>query len=177
MPETAQPAPAPAPGLVERLYSPVRALVHEVAKFGIVGAIAFVIDIGLFNLLLYGSGPLVDKPLSAKAVSVAVATTFAYFGNRYWTFRHRGRTNMGREYVLFFLFNGIAMLISLTCLWISHYLMGLDSQLADNISANVVGLILGTLFRFVAYRTWVFPAVPDDPADQELAERDASTPI
>jgi putative flippase GtrA len=181
MPESAQPArelaPDPAPGLIQRLYSPIRALVHEVAKFGIIGALAFVIDIGLFNLLLYGGGPLDDKPLSAKAVSVAVATTFAYFGNRYWTFRHRGRTNMGREYLLFFLFNGIAMLISLTCLWISHYLLGLDSPLADNISANVIGLILGTLFRFVAYRTWVFPAVPDDAADRELAERDASTPI
>lgn len=161
-----------------RLYAPIQGLVHEVAKFGIVGAFAFVIDIGLFNILLYGGGPLVDKPLSAKAVSVAVATTFAYFGNRYWTFRHRGRTNMGREYLLFFVFNGIAMLISLACLWVSHYAMGLDSPLADNISANVVGLILGTLFRFVAYRTWVFPAIPaDDEAERELAERDAATPI
>jgi putative flippase GtrA len=84
---------------------------------------------------------------------------------------------MGREYLLFFVFNGIAMLISLTCLWVSHYLLGLDTPLADNISANVVGLILGTMFRFFAYRTWVFPAVPDDAADQELAERDAATPI
>jgi putative flippase GtrA len=163
--------------LLTRLYEPVQALVHEIAKFGIVGAFAFVIDIGLFNLLLYGGGPLTDKPLTAKAVSVAVATTFAYFGNRFWTFRHRGRTNMGREYILFFVFNGIAMLISLACLWISHYVLGLDSPLADNISANVVGMALGTLFRFVAYRTWVFPAVPDDAADRELAERDAATPI
>ena len=60
---------------------------------------------------------------------------------------------------------------------ISHYLLGLDSALADNISANVVGLVLGTLFRFWSYRKWVFPEVPDDPADHELAERDAATPI
>jgi len=64
-----------------------------------------------------------------------VATTFAYFGNRFWTFRHRGRTNMGREYLLFFLLNGVAMLIAVSCLWVSHYLLGLDSALADNISA------------------------------------------
>jgi putative flippase GtrA len=162
---------------LERLYAPIRVLVHEIAKFGIVGMLSFVIDVGLFNLLLFGGGPLDDKPLTAKAVSVAVATTFAYFGNRFWTFRHRGRTNMGREYLLFFLLNGVAMLIALACLWISHYLLGLDSALADNISANVVGLALGTLFRFWSYRKWVFPAVPDDAADQELAERDASAPI
>lgn len=176
MPESDAPATGGVPTLGERLSSPLRALVREIAKFGVVGAFAFVIDVGLFNLLLY-FGPLEDKPLTAKVVSVAVATTFAYFGNRYWTFRHRGRTNMGREYLLFFLLNGIAMLISVGCLWVSHYLLGLDSPLADNISANVIGLALGTLFRFWSYRTWVFPALPDDPADRELAERDAATPI
>ena len=159
------------------LYAPVRGLVHEIAKFGIVGLTSLVIDVSVFNLLLFGGGPLEGKPLTAKAVSVAVATTFAYFGNRYWTFRHRGRTNMGREYVLFFILNGVAMLIAVSCLWISHYLLDLTSPIADNISANVVGLALGTLFRFWSYRKWVFPAVPADAADRELAERDASTPI
>ena len=176
MPETGQLADAAPEGIWSRLYAPVRVLAHEIAKFGIIGMISFVIDVGLFNLLLY-AGPLDGKPLTAKVVSVAVATTFAYFGNRFWTFRHRGRTNMGREYVLFFLLNGVAMLIAVGCLWVSHYLLQLDSPLADNISANVVGLALGTLFRFWSYRKWVFPAVPDDAADQELAERDASTPI
>jgi putative flippase GtrA len=162
---------------IARLYEPFRVLIHEIAKFGIIGMISFVIDVGLFNLLLFGGGPFTSKPLTAKVVSVAVATTFAYFGNRFWTFRHRGRTNMGREYVLFFLLNGVAMLIAVGCLAFSHYVLNLDSALADNISANVIGLAMGTLFRFWSYRKWVFPAVPDDPADQELAQRDAVTPI
>jgi len=159
-----------------RIYGPFEALAREVAKFGIVGAISFVIDVGLFNLLLY-AGPLEGKPLTAKVASVVVATTFAYFGNRFWTFRHRGRTNMGREYLLFFLLNGVAMLIAVGCLWVSHYLLGLDSALADNISANVIGLALGTLFRFWSYRRWVFPAISEESAEFELAERDASSPI
>lgn len=163
--------------LRDRVYAPFRTLIHEIAKFGIVGSFSFVIDVGLFNALLY-FGPLAGKPLTAKVVSVAVATTFAYFANRYWTFRHRGRTNMGREYVMFFLLNGVAMAIAVACLWFSHYVLGLTSALADNISANVVGLALGTLFRFWSYRKWVFPAIPADAgADEELAERDAATPI
>jgi putative flippase GtrA len=176
MPASTPAAGSSRPGLRDRVHESMGVLAREIAKFGIIGAMSFVIDVGLFNLLLY-FGPLQGKPLTAKVVSVAVATTFAYFGNRYWTFRHRGRTNMGREYVLFFLLNGVAMLIAVGCLWVSHYLMGLDSALADNISANVVGLILGTLFRFWSYRKWVFPAVPDDTADQDLADRDAITPI
>lgn len=88
---------------------------------------------------------------------------------------------MGKEYLMFFALNGVAMLIAVTCLWFSHYVLGLDSPLADNISANVIGLGLGTLFRFWSYRKWVFPAIPaeelTDPANEELYERDASTPI
>lgn len=155
------------------------ALAREFTKFGIVGLVALVVDIGVFNLLRFagGEGPLYDKPLSAKVVSVVVATFVSYAGNRYWSFRHRGRTRMRREVPLFFLLNGIAMLIAVACLWVSHYALGLDNAVADNISANVVGLGLGTLFRFWSYRRFVFPAIPDDTAEHELAERDAATPI
>jgi len=131
----------------------------EVAKFGAVGLVAYVVDVGIFNFLRFhnGEGVFFDKPLTAKVISVAFATTFAYFGNRYWTFRHRARTSFRREYILFFALNGAAMLIAVGCLWISHYLLNLTSPLADNVSANGIGLVLGTLFRFWGYHTFVFP--------------------
>ena len=138
-------------------------LVSQVMKFGVVGLVALVVDVGLFNLLRFagGEGPLYDKPLTAKVVSVIVATTVAYIGNRIWTFSDRGRTSYLREYFLFFVLNGAALLITLGCLWFSHYALGLTGPLADNISANVIGLGLGTLFRFWSYRKWVFPEVPE----------------
>jgi putative flippase GtrA len=123
---------------------------RELGKFGAIGLVAYVIDLTIFNLLRFsgGEGPLFDKPLTAKVLSVLVATTFAYFGNRHWTFKDRTRSSFRREYALFFVFNGVGMIISLACLWISHYLLGFESALADNISANVIGLVLGTVFRF-----------------------------
>jgi putative flippase GtrA len=48
------------------------------------------------------------------------------------------------------------MAIGLACLWFSHYVLGFTSLLADNISSNVIGLALGTVFRFWLYRSWVF---------------------
>lgn len=149
------------------LVAPLRGLVHEFSKFGVVGLIALVVDVGLFNLLMYaGSGVLDDKPLTAKAIAVVAATAVSYGLNRNWTFSHRGGLDSRwREYALFFGLNGIAMLITLSVLWFSHYALGLDSPLADNISANVIGLGLGTVFRFWSYRKWVFPA--DDEADAE----------
>ena len=132
MPSTAQ-----RPALVRAAVGfreQVRALYREVAKFGIVGLTALVVDIGLFNYLRFagGEGHMYDRPISAKIVSVSVATLVAYFGNRYWTFRHRGRTHMSRELAMFFLLNGIAMGIAIGCLYISHYVLGFTSALADN---------------------------------------------
>lgn len=141
----------------------IRGLVNrfsrEISKFGVIGLIAYVIDLSVFNFLRFadGQGILYDKPLTAKALSVITATTFAYFGNRHWTFRKRSRTTFKREYTLFIGINAVGMVIALTCLWISHYVLGFQSALADNISANGVGLVLGTMFRFWAYHNWVFP--------------------
>lgn len=141
---------------ISSLFASLR---KELGKFGLVGLVAYLIDLSIFNLLRFagGEGPLFDKPLTAKAISVLAATTFAYFGNRHWTFRDRTRSTFRREYTLFFIFNAVGMTISLSCLWISHYVLGFDSALADNISANVIGLVLGTIFRFWGYHNWVFP--------------------
>ena len=145
----------------------IQKLQAELAKFGVIGAIAYVIDVGIFNALRFASdsGPFLDRPITAKVISTAFATTWAYFGNRYWTFRHRKRTSFRREYVLFFVLNGIGMLIAVSCLAISHYALGLDSALADNISANGIGLVLGTAFRFWSYRKWVFLEHPELPPE------------
>jgi len=138
----------------------LRNLVPEAMKFGVVGLVGLVVDIGLFNLLRYAGDPgvLADKPLTAKAISVGVATLVTYAGNRHWTWSHRERSAVHREVILFFVFNAIGMLIAVGCLAFSHYVLDLRSPLADNISANVVGLGLGTLFRFWSYRTFVFRA-------------------
>lgn len=117
------------------------------------------VDVTAFNLLRYAGEPglLEDKPLTAKAISTTLATIVTYAGNRHWTWRDRAWGRMHREYALFFALNAVGMAIAVACLAASHYALGLTSPLADNISANVVGLVLGTTFRFWAYRRYVFP--------------------
>lgn len=141
-----------------RLASPaVRRRLAELARFGSVGAVAYVIDVGLFNLLRYGPGELLaDKPLTAKILAAAAATLVAWVGNRYWTFAGQRTTTPLRELTAFVLVNGIAMAAAVGTLAFSHYVMDLTSPLADNISANVVGIALGTTIRYLAYRHLVF---------------------
>ncbi|MEV4116394.1 GtrA family protein [Nonomuraea sp. NPDC049695] len=150
---------------VGRLYERFASLVYELAKFGSIGAIAFVIDFGLLNLcnVVLGWGPL-----TSKVVATTISTTFAYLGNRYWTFRHREQNGLGREYFLFFLLNGIALLFGMLAIGFTTYTLDRHDALSINI-ANIVGVGLGTLFRYWSYKKWVFLEATE-PIPVELPE-------
>lgn len=140
----------------------MRARLLELLRFGAVGGVAFLVDVGLFNLLRFGPGHALEhKVLTAKVVSVTVATLVAWLGNRYWTFGAQRSEQKVRELVVFAVVNVVGMGIALGCLATSHYLLGLTSPFADNVSGNIVGVGLGTIFRYVAYRAVVFTAEPD----------------
>jgi putative flippase GtrA len=158
------------PGLLGALETRVRALLSELAKFGTVGALSFVVDVVVFNLVLLW----VDKPLTAKIVSTVVAATHAFLLNRAWSFKQRERTSISREYGTFLVLNAVGLAIALLCLAVSHYVLGFDSRLADNLAANGVGLVLGTSFRFWSYRrfVWAAPAtVAEAAADGDAAAK------
>jgi putative flippase GtrA len=124
-----------------------------------VGGLGFLVDIGLFNLLrltVLASNHIPGAPLIAKAISVLAAIAANWAGNRWWAFRDRRGGRPGREALMFLLVSLAGSGISLVCLGVTHYVLGLTSPIADNISANVIGLGLGSAFRFVAARTWIF---------------------
>ncbi|WP_238476164.1 GtrA family protein [Agromyces mariniharenae] len=134
-------------------------LLAYLVKFGVVGLIGLVIDVVLFNLLrlgVFGDDHWAQSAIGAKTISTSVAIIFNWLGNRYWTFRRHRRRNYVREFVEYAIVSIGGMLIALACLWISHHWLGYTSLVADNISSNVVGLALGTAFRFLLYRYWVF---------------------
>jgi hypothetical protein len=64
--------------------------------------------------------------------------------------------------------NAIGLLIALGCLGFARYVLGLDGVLAFNIAGNVIGTGLGTVFRFWAYKRWVF-LHPDHPKAVDYA--------
>jgi len=148
------------------------AMFGQLGRFGVVGALGFVTDVGGFNLLRFagGEGPLHDYPLTAKVVSGTLATIVAWLGNRFWTFRNTRRDKAHHEFLLFAVVATLGTLISMACLWVSHYGLGYQSALADNVSANGVGLVLGTAFRFWAYRRHVFSQHGDHSGLSEIAE-------
>lgn len=146
-------APASSLSLTERLLAWVR----EFIQFGMVGATAYVVDAGLFNLLQHGPlGVLAGHPNTAQFLAAATATLYSWIANRLWTYRGRTQENTTREAILFFFANACGIGISQFCLLFTHHILGFTSALADNIAVYVVGFALGTAFRFFFYHYVVF---------------------
>lgn len=136
-------------------------LAAEVVKFLAVGGIATLVALVLFNVLVHGffgdpPGPMNDRPLSAFVLANLVGMVVSYRGSRSWAFRHREVVGPTGGRVAFFVINTLTMAIPLLFLAVSRYLLDLDSAVADNVAANVIGLGLGAAARFWAFRRFVF---------------------
>lgn len=144
---------------------------REVASFLAVGAAGYVVDVVAFNV--FRSLPVLGQldPTVAKVLAVAAAMVVTYLGNRLVTWRGRGRRDgRVREVAVFAALNLAGLGITLVPLVVSHDLLRMTSRLADNVSANVVGLAAGTAFRYWTYRRLVFADSLDRGADQDPAE-------
>ena len=150
-------APSPGPAAPAALgWVVMRARALEVARFLSVGGVAFVVDLGLFNLLRFGPGHVLEgKPITAKIISVAAATLVSWLGNRHWTFAEHATPQRGRELLVFAVINVLCAAIPIGTLAFSHYTLDLVSQTADNVS-TVLGIAIGTVMRYVGYKRWVF---------------------
>lgn len=146
-----------------RLLQPYLLRHHELIKFAIVGGTTFVIDSAIFYTLKLTI--LEPKPVTAKVIAGIVAVIASYVLNREWSFRNRGGRERHHEALLFFAFSGVGVLLSMAPLWFSSYVLQLRQptvsltveNVADFISAYIIGNLLQMAFRFWAFRRWVFP--------------------
>jgi putative flippase GtrA len=145
---------------------PYRALAikhRELLKFGMVGGTTWVIDTTVF--LVLKSTVLSSKPLTAKIIAVLVATIVSYVLNREWSFRTRGGRETHHEAMLFFVISGIGVAVYTAPLAVSRYLLDLQipnvspfgQEVADFVSGQIIGTLVGMAFRWWAFRRYVFP--------------------
>jgi putative flippase GtrA len=137
-----------------RMGTTWRLLLKELSAFGIVGLVCFFIDILLFQLLYAHVG---WGAVTSKTLATVVSMSVAYFAHRHWSFSHRARTGLRREYLLFAVVNGGTLLLNVGIVALVRYPLGQESALVLQV-ANLVGIALGTVIRYLAYRRWVFPA-------------------
>jgi putative flippase GtrA len=132
----------------------------EGAKFLTVGGVATLVSFVFFNGLVHGyfggPGPMHGDPLVAFVIANTIGMLVSYRGSRSWAFRNREAVGAAGGRVRFFVINIVSMVIPLGCLSFSRYVLGLTDPVADNVAANVVGLVLGTLARFWALKRFIF---------------------
>ena len=138
--------------LIRDYYLRFRLLVHEVAKFGVVGLAGFVVQLGVQNALHSGAH---IGAITSLTIAYIAATAVTFVGNRYWTFKHRKGKGLRHETILFVLLNLVGYGIQVGIVDVAYYGLGYKDGLSYNI-ATVIGIGLATLFRLFAYRTFVF---------------------
>ncbi|WP_216900218.1 GtrA family protein [Nocardia alni] len=152
--------------VVNILPKTVRDLVlrhNELIKFAIVGGTTFIIDSGIFYILKLTV--LAPKPITAKIISGVVAVIASYILNREWSFKGRGGRERHHEALLFFVVSGIGVALSMLPLWVSSYVFQLRTphvsltveNIADFVSAFIIGNLLQMAFRYWTMKRWVFP--------------------
>ncbi len=141
-------------GLVARLFASWRILLKELSAFGVVGAVNFALDVTIFQLMY---AVVETDALVSKIVSTSITTTTAYFMHRHWSFSHRARTGLRREYPIFFLVNALTLALSLAMIGVVRYPLGQTDALILQLT-NVASIAIGTVIRFTAYKRWVFPS-------------------
>ncbi|MQY27926.1 hypothetical protein NRB56_35090 [Nocardia sp. RB56] len=152
--------------VLDRLPAGYRAALirhSELMKFAVVGGITWFVDTGtVYGLKLT---VLQDKPLTARAFGVLIATIVSYVLNREWSFRSRGGRRRHQEAALFFGVSALAIVVTLipqaVALYMFHIRVPHVSATTQAVSNFVTGQILGVLlamaFRFWALRRFVFP--------------------
>jgi putative flippase GtrA len=155
--------------LIRDTYIRFQVLVHEVAKFGVVGAIGFVVQLGVQNALYPGHGV---GAVTAVVIGYAVATVVTFVGNRHWAFKHRKGAGLKQETALFVALNVVGIFIQVGIVYFVVHGLGHGDRLSYNI-ATIIGIGIGTMFRLFTYRKFVF-RTPAAPASAEQLEPEPS---
>ena len=116
----------------------------ELAKFGIVGASGYVINLAVFAALLSWGAHV------AAAISFVVAALSNYWWNRHWTFAKQ-KSHIGMQGLRFLIVSVLAFLVNQ--LWLVLFIDWLDWR---KILSQAIAIVLVTPLNFIGNKLWSF---------------------
>jgi putative flippase GtrA len=112
-------------------------------KFLVVGSIGFVVDFGVFNLLLRS---LNFQPVVAQAISFTCAAISNFTWNRFWTYPESRSKPILLQFGQFFVLNLIGVLVrSVVFGLLSEAMVALVTSMQTGLFAGLVGFAINTL--------------------------------
>ena len=104
-----------------RKRGPVKKLIAQFMKFGVVGFIAFLIDYGL---LAFCTEILHINYLISATIGFTVSVVFNYLASMRYVFAHKEDMSRRREFIIFVILSVIGLIINNACLWAGVELLG-----------------------------------------------------
>jgi putative flippase GtrA len=139
-----------------------RTALLQTARFGAVGALNTLIDLGVLNILIGCTGIARGWPFSIfKAVSFTAAVVNSYFLNKIWTFRKNEWREPKREFARFCAISVVGLVLNVGMASLTVGVIGPHVHLSPRLWASAAAVIAGAAcmaWNFVGYKFWVFNA-------------------
>lgn len=130
--------------------SPLRRLIAQIARFGIVGVIAFFIDYGVLMLLSQALGM---DPVIAAGISFVVSTVFNYFASMRFVFSHRNDISRHREFVTFVILSVIGLGLNEVIMAIGTGALGTGALAVTG--TKVIATAIVMIWNFCSRKRWL----------------------
>ena len=134
--------------------------IFQAAKFFLVGVVATLVDLGVLNLLMLGSGIATGLYFSIfKGTSFIVATCSKYLGDKFWAFEKMEKVGMRKEFGQFFAVTLVGLVINVGAASLVVNLLGSQFGMSEKLWANVGGIIAAfaaAIWNFLGYKFIVF---------------------
>ena len=128
----------------------MKGLIEQFLKFGVVGAIAFLIDYGVLMLLSQVIGM---DPVISASISFVVSVVFNYVASMHYVFTRRDDISRRREFTIFVILSVIGLVINEIIMVIGVNVLG-DSALMVTITKLVATAIV-MVWNFVSRKKWL----------------------
>ncbi len=123
-------------------------LLTDAIRFGLVGVIAAVVDIGLLNILYLGAGLGI---YTATAWAFVIASIVAYRLNNHWTYRRLGLPFRAQNLTKYTATGAVGLVITEGIIHLLVGRQGLDYNLA-----KIIAIMLVFFWNFFVNRYWTF---------------------
>ena len=115
----------------------MKKLFSQFIKFGVVGAIATVID---FGLLIFLTEVFHINYLISATVAFTAAVIFNYLASMRYVFTHKEELSRRKEFIIFVVLSVIGLLINNGCMWLGVELFAIDYRITKVVATAIVVL-------------------------------------
>ncbi|MBI3631380.1 MAG: GtrA family protein [Candidatus Staskawiczbacteria bacterium] len=128
--------------------------IFQAAKYFLVGVLATIVDLKLFELLIWGISPVISK-----GISFLISTSIKYWGNKHWTFEKPEKDGIKKEIFQFISVTVVGLGLDVGSFYYFTKIMGPQFSAPENIWIKlsvIFAALVAAIWNFLGYKFLVF---------------------